>query len=670
MQKKTLLLILLFFLNSILLAQATEEKYELKSLDFEGNDAFSNSTLEYRLYSQESPFWFWKILHSLTGLARGTSYFDSTNIPLDLQALKDYYNANGFFKASFSHKVDIDTSSKTVELTYFINENKPSNYGATAVFGLGSVPGFIRDRVYDDLDIDTTKQFIQLILQQNIGRALSSLLNAGYMFAKYDSTIVLRDTLKQKANLDIYFTSGERYIIDSLVVNKTGEGADLVDDQLLKDISGFKVGDYYDLGKMRNNQIGMFRTGLFNTITLSGAESDTTGDKVPLNIDGNIGLLNELSPEVILNNQQNAFNVGLGATYVRKNFLGNARKLTVSSSFGIQDIFKVNFGQIFKKFSFRDTTLLGYIDSRVTIEQPYLFGRNIYGTWDNYVTINKQSNYNNTLYGSKITFEFEMPTYTFVNFLSTSYNIEQSNEIYRTYNDSLSIKLISAIGINIGSTTVDSLAYPSRGYNFSVQLEEANILPYTVSKLTKSKYDGALFYKILMSHAFYLSLNEKRTSILAIKNKIGHIQAYVGDYSGIPINRTFYAGGANSIRGWGSNELVPKNSPVIRGITQTGPNVKGGTFLYEGSTELRLRFLHYYGVAFFADYGNTWLNYKQFRFDDIAVAIGFGFRYYTLVAPIRIDFGLKFYDPADKKFIFDKKLFSNFAFNFGIGEAF
>ncbi len=670
MQKKKLFIILFLFLNSLLLAQATEEKYELKSLDFEGNNAISTTILEYKVFSRESPMWFWKILHSLTGLARGTTYFDSTNIPLDLAALKEYYNANGFFNASFSYNINVDTSSKTVELTYFIKENRPSNYGVLNIYGLKDVPDFIQKSIYDDLDIDTTKQFNQLLLQQNTDRALNTLLNEGYMFARYDSTIVIRDTTKFRADLDLYFTSGIRYVIDSLVVNKTGEGAPLVDDQLLKDISGFNVGDFYDLDKMRNNQVRMFRTGLFNTITLSGEENDTTGNHVPLRIDGNIGLLNELSPEVILNNQQNAFNIGLGATYVRKNFFGDARKLTITSSFGVQDIYNVDFGQIFKKFSFRDTTLLGYVDSRVTIEQPYVFEQNIFGTWDNYVTINKQSTYNNTIYGSKITLEFEMPKYTFINFLSTSYNVEQSNEVYRTYHDSTSVKLISAIDVNIGSTTVDSLLFPSRGYNFSLQLEEANIIPYLISKISNSDYDGALFYKLVLSHSFYLSMNEKRTSILAFKNKVGLIQPYYGDYSGIPINRTFYAGGANSIRGWAANELVPRNSPAILGVIQTGPSVKGGTFLYEGSTEYRIRFLHYYGVAFFADYGNTWLNYKQFRFDDVAVAVGFGFRYYTLVAPIRIDFGFKFYDPADNKFIFDKKVFSNFAFNFGIGEAF
>ncbi|HKI77512.1 MAG TPA: BamA/TamA family outer membrane protein [Ignavibacteriaceae bacterium] len=653
-----------------MLAQSTEEKYELKSLDFEGNEEISSTALEYQIYSQESPWWFWKILHSITGLARGVSYYDSTNIPKDMEALKEYYNANGFFNAQFSYSTEVDTPSKQVSLTYFIKENSRSDYGKLMLYGLKSVPEFLKEEIFSDLGVDTTNNFDQQLLLINIDRSTNTLLNNGYMFAKYDSTIVLRDTVKNRANLNIYYSPGKRYTIDSLIVNKSGEGADLVDGQLLRDISGFNIGDYYDLDKIRTNQLRMYRTGLFNTITLTGIESDTVDYHVPLKIDGNIGLMNELSPEIILNNQQNAFNVGLGATYVRKNFLGNARKLTVSSSFGIQDIYQVNFGEIFKKFSFRDTTLLGYFDSRITVEQPYLFGRNIFGTWENYITINKQRTYNNTLYGSKLTFEFEMPRYTFVNFLSAFYNIEQSNEIYRTFNDSLSTKLISAIGLNIGSTTVDSLLYPSRGYNFSIQVEEANILPYTITKIAGKEFNDALFYKILATHSFYLSLNQKRTAVLAVKNKIGHIQAYYGDYSGIPINRTFYAGGSNSIRGWRANELVPKNSPVIQGITRQGPNVKGGTFLYEGSTEFRYRFLHYYGIAFFADYGNTWLNYDQFRFDDIAVAVGFGFRYYTLVAPIRIDFGFKFYDPADKRFIFDKKVFSNFVFNFGIGEAF
>ncbi len=670
MKKKFYIILSLFIILCFNIQAQEAEKYELKSVDFEGNEEYSSSVLDYVIYSQESPWWFWKFIHSITGFSRGTSYYDSTNVQKDVDALKGYYFSNGFFRVEVTSNVQIDTSGKNVIITYHINENEPITYGKLKIYGINNLPPEINQSIKNDLSVDSTKIYSQGLLSNKIDRALSTLLNTGYMFASFDSTLIYLDTLKNEASINTYFTTGKRYTIDSVLIDKSGFGADLVKNKLLKKISGFQPGDFYDLEKIRLNQVRLFRTGLFNTVSLSGVKKDTSGNHVPLKLQGNIGLMNELSPEIIINNQQNAFNLGLGATYIRKNFFGEARKMTISTSFGVQDIFQVNFGDIFKKFSFRDTTLLGYVDARIKFEQPYLFGKNIFGTWENYATINKQNTYNNTIYGTKLTFEFELPRYTLVNFLSLFYNIEQSNEIYRTYNDSLSIKTISAIGVNFGSTTIDSLLFPTKGYNLSFQLEEANTIPYLITKIRGNKYDGALFYKILITNSMYFNLSHERNSILAFKTKVGHVQAFVGDYAGIPINRTFYAGGSNSIRGWRANELVPKGTPVLRtGIIQ-GPNVKGGTFLLETSLEYRYRFLNYYGITLFADAGNSWLGYKQFRWDDLAVAVGVGFRYYTIVAPLRIDFGFKFYDPNDRRFIFNKSVWKNFVLQFGIGEAF
>jgi outer membrane protein insertion porin family len=86
--------------------------------------------------------------------------------------------------------------------------------------------------------------------------------------------------------------------------------------------------------------------------------------------------------------------------------------------------------------------------------------------------------------------------------------------------------------------------------------------------------------------------------------------------------------------------------------------------------EYRYRFFQSFGLVGFFDYGNTWLNPKDFNFKEIALAAGIGFRYYTQVAPFRLDFGFKLYDPNDKAFIFGKQLWDNFEFHFGIGEAF
>ena len=96
----------------------------------------------------------------------------------------------------------------------------------------------------------------------------------------------------------------------------------------------------------------------------------------------------------------------------------------------------------------------------------------------------------------------------------------------------------------------------------------------------------------------------------------------------------------------------------------------GGLFLMEGSFETRNRLIGNFGGALFLDYGNTWANAASFRWDEIAVAIGFGFRYYTGVIPLRLDFGFKLHDPRNRGSMFDKSVDEVLQIHFGIGEAF
>ena len=649
----------------------TNEKFQLRSINFEGNNEYSSSTLGSVIYSEESPGWLWQFLNSFTSFGKGPVYFDSSNIQIDISALQAYYNANGFFETNISYKYNIDSTDKEVDLTYILNENKRSKFGNDTIFGIQALPSIIKENFENEFTFDKSQWYSQATVQQNIDQAVNVLLNSGYMLAKFDSTIIIRDTVNHLANLDMYFTTGERYVIDSVIVNKSGEGASEVKEGLLRDITDINKGDFYNLEKIRQRQIRLYRTGLFNSVILSADQEDTLGNKVPLNLNGSIGLMNELSPEIILNNQNSFFNIGLSASYIRKNFLGNARKLTISPSFAVQDITNVDFAQIFKKFSLRDTTLLGYLDARMKIEQPYLFSKPIFGTWENYAQVNKQSDFNLTIYGSKLTFEFELPKYTFVNFLSTYYNIEVTKENDLVYHTPLSTKLITLLGADFGRTTANDILFPTQGYNIAMQAEHANLFPYIFSKIAGKNFNDVMFYKLVLSSSFYFALDLKKNNIFALKAKVGDIHTYVGDYSGIPLNRTFYVGGSNSVRGWRANQLHPQNAPLIENAQ--GKNIKGGTFLIEGSFEYRYRFLPSFGVVLFYDYGNTWIGYKPFRFDEVAQAIGPGFRYYTEIAPFRIDFGFKFYDPIAKKYIWNnwnKHFFRNLEVHFGIGEAF
>jgi outer membrane protein insertion porin family len=665
--KKSLVVFFLLINFTCLWAQ----KYEIKSIYFENNNEISASRLKEIILSKESPAWAWKFLNSIwEKLGAQEIIFDSTKIPFDLAALGEYYRSLGYFETSFNYYYNLDTSKLIAELFYIINEGERSRFRNIYLFGLEEIPQVIYGKILQEYNTNTSDWFNQNVLEQNINSTLNILLNSGFMNARFDSTIIFRDTSANAADVNIFFTPGNLQTIDTILISKNGEGAYLVDEELLRKISGIKSGVLYNQDEIKRSQIRLYRTGLFNSVILIPDQLRNEEGKISLRLDGNIGYIHELSPEIIVNNHQSAFNIGLGANFIKKNFFGEARKFTFSTSFGIQDIFNVDFKSLIKQFSFRDTTLLGYVDARTIIEQPFLFGKPIFGTWENYANIKKQRDYNITAYGSKISFEFELPKYTILNYLSTSYNIEQTNEIYRTNNDSLSKKLVSTIGFDFGRSTTDDFLFPTMGMNLSFQIDEANGLPYAVAKLFGWKYDATIFYKILITASTYQAVDRKRNNIVALKFKTGYLKPYVGDYNGIPLNRTFYAGGSNSIRAWKANELVPSPTAVIQLFDRSIPSVKGGTFLMEGTFEYRYRFLQSFGLVGFFDYGNTWLNPKEFNFYEVALAAGLGVRYYTQVAPFRLDFGFKLYDPSDRAYIFGKKFWDNFEFHFGIGEAF
>lgn len=660
-----------------------QEKFELTGIKFEGNSIFSSSTLSDVIYSKSTPWWFWKFLNSFTSLGKAPVFFDSLYINNDIIALKNFYNNNGFFQPNFEYSYIIDSIKKSANLTYFVTENSPSYYRNIQIHGINTVYQPLKAEILSVLAFEKTSRYSESNVREKINSVVLMLENNGYMLAKFDSTVIFVDTISSRTDLDIYISTGRRYQIGEMVVEKTGEGSHLVDAQLLRDIVGFQPFDYYSLEKTRQSQVRLYRTGLFSSVMIIPLISDTTGTRVPLKISGNIGFLNEISPEIIMNNQQNTFTLGFKTGYDRKNFLGDARKLSLIGSFGIRDFFKTDFPNLIQKFSVDDTTLLGFFEGRVKIEQPYLFNRPIFGTLETYLTINKDNSSNSRNFGGKLSFEYEMPSHTFISYLTTYYNLEVVDETFfinRLFKDLYNIQVddlkyrstLSIIGADARSSKTDNLLFPTRGYNISILFEEANSIPYFISKLSGKKQESPSFYKALLTSAFYYSINKNENSIVAQKIKVGYIQPYNGSVEDIPSTRKYYSGGSNSIRGWRARQLSPVTSvPIDVGTVEIGTIIRGGgTFMFEGSTEWRFKDPSDIGFAAFVDYGNSFEGYESFRYDEIAVAAGLGARYYTSFAPFRVDFGFKIYDPEDRKSFFKKSFFSAMEFHFGIGEAF
>ncbi|AFL76375.1 autotransporter assembly complex protein TamA [Thiocystis violascens] len=94
----------------------------------------------------------------------------------------------------------------------------------------------------------------------------------------------------------------------------------------------------------------------------------------------------------------------------------------------------------------------------------------------------------------------------------------------------------------------------------------------------------------------------------------------------LPASRRFYAGGDNSIRGWGFDALGP-NDPVTDAAV-------GGRYLAVGSLELERQIKGPWSAAIFTDFGNAFdPDYEQ-RF---AQSAGFGVRWASPIGQVRLD---------------------------------
>ena len=676
-----ILMIIISQLCSNIYAQPGE-LYELSSIEFIGNNEFSDSDLKNVIQSKENPFWLWKFFESFTPFGSPPVYFDSLAITVDIISLKSFYAVNGFFETSFSYSYDVDTSSKSVVLTYPLLEGTEFTYGKINVHGLNKVE-YLHSQIIPYTSLSNTERFNQEKLQRHMSNVLSILKNNGYMLAMFDSTLIIMDTLMNKTDLEIYFTTGDKYLFDEIRVEKNGEGKDLVSDELIKYVASIEVGQMYNAEEIAKSRLRLARTGLFNSINLKGVIEDTVSNKVPLNIKGTIGSMNDLSPEVFIDNEFNTSNIGIGLSYSRKNFFGDARKLTLSTKFKVNDIQNFNFFST----SEGDSIIQTQVDVRLLLEQPFFFSRSISASLEAYY---KTYNIFETRFeneGGRLNLAIDMPVHSFINLLNPYLNLDILG--YDIFSKVNGVQLVTnprstaaILGSAVGSTTANDFFFPVKGYNLNQILE----LALTRTKVNFSgQYiqdsvglaeittddDIGFYYKLQTTFTNYIGVSRDNNTVLGMKFKIGYIQTFVGGDGLIPPNQTFFAGGANSVRGWRARELVPESRISFIGATNPAEdNIRGGTFILEGSFEYRRKFNPDFGNTFFLDYGNTWNGYKGIQLEEIALAVGFGLRYYSPFAPFRIDFGWKLWDPQNQISLFERAFWQAFEFHFGIGEAF
>ena len=237
--------------------------------------------------------------------------------------------------------------------------------------------------------------------------------------------------------------------------------------------------------------------------------------------------------------------------------------------------------------------------------------------------------------------------------------------------------------------TTDASAIPKRTYrygrlNFDIA---GNVLSLFNSAMPKDEFGQHTIWEVPYAQYVRGELQLGQTfrfgdgdsQAVALRFLVGAGFGY-GNSTTVPFEKQFYAGGANSMRGWQARALGPGSvepwTEYFLIPSQTGD------FKMEANVEYRFPIVWKLEGALFADAGNVWdlrktvgFEGSNFSFDTIAADWGMGIRVNLDFILVRIDTGFKVYEPcrpAGERLVGPEQWLKggNFAVHFGVGYPF
>lgn len=177
------------------------------------------------------------------------------------------------------------------------------------------------------------------------------------------------------------------------------------------------------------------------------------------------------------------------------------------------------------------------------------------------------------------------------------------------------VYFIGALPTSLAYDGTDDLLDPTSGFRLSGRLSPEVSFSGETFGYARTQLDAST----------YRAVNDR--VVVAGRVRLGTIVGAPRD--AVAPSRRFYAGGGASVRGYGFQDIGPRdqnNDPI------------GGRSLTEFSIEARVKAFGAFGIVPFLDGGNIYTSPLP-KFTDFRYGAGVGVRYYSNFGPIRIDVG-------------------------------
>lgn len=184
------------------------------------------------------------------------------------------------------------------------------------------------------------------------------------------------------------------------------------------------------------------------------------------------------------------------------------------------------------------------------------------------------------------------------------------------------------VPVSLRRDTTNSLFDPTEGTRLAL-----TVTPYTGS------YHGSLTtVRTRVDGSAYVTPFETSRIVLAARAAAGSLTA--DSVNDIPASLRFYAGGGGSVRGYKYQSLGPHDKDG---------NPIGGLSFTEVGAEVRFRITENFGIVPFVDGGMVYDHITPKWGKDMAWGAGLGFRYYTVIGPVRLDVATPLQDREHNK---------------------
>ncbi len=400
-------------------------------------------------------------------------------------------------------------------------------------------------------------------------------METGYLRGSFTEKKLLIDKQHNKAYISLVFDSGKRTVFDEIVVQQ-----DALNPEFVNKYIAIKSGDFYNGSQLAQTHTNLIKSGYFDSVDIA-PDTLSAEQGVPVTI--------KLKAK-----KQHHYSVGAGFDTDIGPLLSAAydnRRLNQQGHFLSSEL---NLSPV---LSTADVTYNVPLDSPISdaFSLGGGFKREKTDTFDT-VSSTLSARLKHTLASG-----WKQTLYTDLDYEDFTIGPTRTKTL-----------LLVPGGNWLKSVSNDPLR-PSKGYRANIAVSGSYENP--LSEVSFLQTDLSLIW---MQPFFWQSKFIMRTEVAA---------TLVDQFDKLPPSYRFYAGGINSVRGYGYKELGPKD--------RLG-NVIGGKFLSVVSLEYEKTVFDDWGVAAFLDSGNAF-NPDSMLFKTGA---GLGVRWYSPLGPVRVDFAV------------------------------